>query len=101
MTAGNGILSIKLIKYSNSEGKIINGSLCDPVSLKCDQFFNLCVNDLVHYDACKLGEVSTGITRQSNTIVFGNKIGLISNPMVFNFNGWLVSKGESFSPLKK
>ena len=96
ITAGSGILSIKFIKYNNSEGNTRDGKICDPVLQNCDYYFTLCVDHLEEQvPHCKLGRKKiTGVTLQSNNIVFQDKIGRTKtpNPMEFYFKRWLVSR---------
>ncbi|PAA61446.1 hypothetical protein BOX15_Mlig022047g1, partial [Macrostomum lignano] len=88
---GAGYLQIRFNRYTNHEGRVEDGSLCDPfgatyVGDNCDPVFRLRVNKGGEGGGNLHDYQQPGVYDNQNTIDFGSKFGSVPNPVPIAMN---------------
>nr|XP_022313817.1 protein jagged-1-like [Crassostrea virginica] len=92
---GLGILSLRLVTYSNPDGKSSDGNCCEHIfpifgcaSGDCDPSLEICIHDNTQAGTCSNLQFKAGPYDNTASISFGAKIGALDNPIQLPFQVW-------------
>ncbi|CAG5120715.1 unnamed protein product, partial [Candidula unifasciata] len=96
LATSDAFVSLRFLTFWNPRGRGSNGHCCDGkfffCGSQCDHSFTICLDradgvaDSVSY--CSYGKTVSREIANANHITFGDRIGVIANPVVFRINSW-------------
>ncbi|XP_060072039.1 delta-like protein 4 [Ylistrum balloti] len=91
-SGGTGML--KLLSYDNPTQQLASGQCCDHFlysrckTNQCDPKFTVCVNQQPVTSQCSLARAESHVFNDTNSVIFNDTFGDVSNPLHFNFSSW-------------